>query len=535
MPPAATTPRRRTRRAPNLKFSQKLVLNQWVLGLFEVDTLEQLVGELKDERLEAYDENNVSLFYHSLTNRLFERGELSNEVLLGYDENIYRHTQRINARRPQAIRWKYFQYVSLLFTEIYLDRYFRDPDALLESLNAQVTKFNEDKEARDQVAHHEKKGSAKLAFWMATGSGRTLLMHINILQYRHYPGKHGRTRELNRTILLTPNEGLSKRHLWEFELSGIQAELFNKDGLSLFTGQSVEIIDMHKLGDESGDKVVAVESFDGNNLVLVDEGHRGAGAETWEAPKLEYRDLDPNDPNMVKEYRFLIEKSETEIRLRMNEIKEAVEKKLLKDFDFGKLQTFCFGQHLYQPLVYLNSDVIQVTPVELDEGERNFVLDLRKFHDREKAGFFADKELYLLRNRSKGRGIGFFEAGNFYPDFILWLVIGGKQFVSFVDPKGLRNLEGGIANPKIEFYNTIKKIEKPHLDSNIILNSFIVTPARYSDPGWWTGGLTKAEFEARHVFFQKEDPDTYIGKILARLVAPTGGRQALRGWCASCS
>ena len=165
----------------------------------------------------------------------------------------------------------------------------------------------------------------------------------------------------------------------------------------------------------------------------------------WEAPQLEYRDLDPNDPNFVKEYRFLIEKSETEIQLRMNEIKEEVEKKLLKDFDFGNLQAFWFGKHLYQPLLYLNSDVIEVTPVALNEGERNFVLDLRKFHDREKTGFFADKELYLLRNLSKGRGIGFFEAGNFYPDFILWLVIGGKQYVSFVDPKGLRNLEGGIA------------------------------------------------------------------------------------------
>jgi hypothetical protein len=33
---------------------------------------------------------------------------------------------------------------------------------------------------------------------------------------------------------------------------------------------------------------------------------------------------------MVKEYRFLIEQSETEIQLRLNEIKDAVEKKLLK-------------------------------------------------------------------------------------------------------------------------------------------------------------------------------------------------------------
>src|ERR1051325_9076245 len=244
MPPAATTPRRRTRRTPVLKFSQKLVLNQWVLGLFEVETLEQLVGDLKDERLEAYDENNISMLHHVLTTRLFQRGELSNEVLLGYDENIFRHTQRINAHQPRPIRWKYFQYVSLLFAEIYLDRYFRDPDALMNSLNAQVTRFNDGKEAHDQVAAYEKKDLAKLAFWMATGSGKTLLMHINILQYRHYLEKNGSTKELNRTILLTPNEGLSKQHLKEFELSGIQAELFDKDGLSLFTGQSVEIIDI---------------------------------------------------------------------------------------------------------------------------------------------------------------------------------------------------------------------------------------------------------------------------------------------------
>ncbi len=126
MPAAIITPSRRRTRTPTLKFSQKLVLNQWVLGLFEVDSLEKLVNELKDEHLETYDENNVSMFHHVLTGRLFERGELNNQVLLGYDENIFRHTQRLNAHRPRPIRWKYFQYLGLLFTEIYLDRYFGD-------------------------------------------------------------------------------------------------------------------------------------------------------------------------------------------------------------------------------------------------------------------------------------------------------------------------------------------------------------------------------------------------------------------------
>ena len=34
----------------------------------------------------------------------------------------------------------------------------------------------------------------------------------------------------------------------------------------------------------------------------------------------------------------------------------------------------------------------------------------------------------------RGRGVGPFEAGIFHPDFILWLVDGGKQTAVFVDP-----------------------------------------------------------------------------------------------------
>ena len=124
----------------------------------------------------------------------------------------------------------------------------------------------------------------KLAFWMATGSGKTLLMHANILQYQFYLDKHGRQRDLNRILLLTPNEGLSQQHKKEFDAAGIQAEMFQKDGGKLFAGKSVEIIEVTLLRDEAGDKTVAFDAFEGNNLVLVDEGHRGASggtAGTW--------------------------------------------------------------------------------------------------------------------------------------------------------------------------------------------------------------------------------------------------------------
>lgn len=52
--------------------------------------------------------------------------------------------------------------------------------------------------------------------------------------------------------------------------------MFDKNRSGVFKG-TIEIIDINKLGDEMGDKTVAVEAFEGKNLVLVDEGHRGTG------------------------------------------------------------------------------------------------------------------------------------------------------------------------------------------------------------------------------------------------------------------
>src|SRR6266496_110589 len=264
-----------------LRFNEKLVLNQWILSLFEVENFAKVSEDLKSTELEGYDENNVSLFHHQLTQRLFERGQLSNEILLAYDENIFRHTHRLNERRKDPIRWKYFQYLSLLFTEIYLDHFFTDRDRLLADLNRWVTAFNIEKPTSDQVSAYELDDLRKIALWSATGSGKTLLMHVNVLQYRFYLEKHRRLRDMNRIILLTPNEGLSHQHLKDFRESGLAAELFDPESGSLFAGQTIEIIDIHKLGEEKGEKRVAVESFEGNNLVLVDEGHRGASGEIW--------------------------------------------------------------------------------------------------------------------------------------------------------------------------------------------------------------------------------------------------------------
>jgi hypothetical protein len=268
----------RTTRAepgPPLRFDEKLVLLRWMLSLFDVNSFDKLADPLKPADLEGLDNDGVHRFLQQLK-LLWQYEAFPGDTLLGYDQNIVRHTLALNERRPTAARWKYFQWLSLLFTEVYLDRFFRDPDRLLGELNAFLAEFNAGKAERDRIPAYEASDLRKLAFWNATGSGKTLLMHVNILQYRHYLRLHGREDDLNRIILLTPNEGLSRQHLDEFHAAGMDAELFSKDGKSLYAGKSIEIIDVHKLREEMGEKTVAIDAFEGNNLVLVDEGHRGS-------------------------------------------------------------------------------------------------------------------------------------------------------------------------------------------------------------------------------------------------------------------
>ena len=278
-----------------LEFQKKLVLNQWLISLFVKGDFKELARTLNDERLESYnEEEGVSRFCLDIVNRLSASLKIPKEEIREFDENITKHTKSLNGKRRKGerIRWKYFQYLALLFMEIYLDRYFRNPSKLQEDLNNHVNLYNRSKalSIADQLTPFEESDLRRIAFFQATGSGKTLQMHINIKQYQHYLRKYKREHSINRIILLTPNAGLSQQHLEEFKKSDmLDALLFKKNGRKgIIVHQHIEIIDIHKLADKSGEKTVAVESFESNNLVLVDEGHRGTSGVKWLAMR---RDL----------------------------------------------------------------------------------------------------------------------------------------------------------------------------------------------------------------------------------------------------
>ena len=169
--------------------------------------------------------------------------------------------------------------------------------------------------------------------------------------------------------------------------------------------------------------------------------------------------------------------------------------------------------HLFTPLIsYIENDGLKIVPVALNPSEIQFVKDLKKFYD-ENSSYFDNKEMYLLRNQSKGKGVGFFEANNFYPDFVLWLIKDGKQFISFIDPKGIMKMS--LEHSKIQFFRTIKDIQQQMNDESIILNSFILSNTPYESLNLVNGYIPKEEYRNNNVIFQQEkDYIQYIFNLI---------------------
>ena len=187
-----------------------------------------------------------------------------------YDSNILEHSRRLRMTQERGRTWKPHQYLALLFTEHYLNRYFTDPEKLRADLNYG--------KRPSSPIFYEPEDLRTLAFQSATGSGKTLIMHAHILQYRHYLARAGG--RLNNVVLVTPNEQMSQQHEREMRESGLPARLFSKDASpDLFS--PVEIIDLNKLAEKQGVKRVAVSDFGDDNLVLVDEGHLGTSGNVW--------------------------------------------------------------------------------------------------------------------------------------------------------------------------------------------------------------------------------------------------------------
>ena len=262
-----------------VKLEERLVLLAWLNGLLGYKRNRDLLADMK-EVAEDFDASGRSFIYHHLVAR-GDKVKIPPVDLARYDDNIRDHLAAMNVHRPEPITLRYFQYLAALYTEIYLDYYFHRRAGMLMSLNAFVAERNRGRlPGEPQDSSFSEADLQKLAFWMATGSGKTLIMHLNYRQFLHY-----NDRPLDNILLITPNEGLTEQHLIELAASGIPAWRFdlNESGLGLGAKNTVRVIEITKLVEEKrgGGVSVPVEAFEGNNLIFVDEGHKGSGGEAW--------------------------------------------------------------------------------------------------------------------------------------------------------------------------------------------------------------------------------------------------------------
>ncbi len=295
--------KRAARQSPD--FHRQTVLFQWALAQLGVADLKEFKEryQVSPDSAEGLDERTgLHRFFETIAGALpivaGGRG-VGVDRLREYEEHILEHTQAINAARVRhnqpRIDWKYHQYLALLFTEMFLDRYFEDPAELRAEINAGIAEHNAkvdevdrvepfSLEPRDKDDGDPRRQLSRLAFWCATGSGKTLLMHVHVRQFRHYHAnahRSGRWPKLDQIILVTPNDGLSEQHATEFTHSGFDVVTVAQQGVEgLFSDharRAIKILSIHKLQEEHGKETVATEAFEGCNLILVDEGHRGAG------------------------------------------------------------------------------------------------------------------------------------------------------------------------------------------------------------------------------------------------------------------
>ena len=234
-------------------------------------------------------------------------------------------------------------------------------------------------------------------------------------------------------------------------------------------------------------------------------------------PRLELRELTADDDNLPQEdqYQLIVDGSEEQLIQDIRLMKKDLEKSKDELLKIGDLFACNFGRHLYQPLFHVRKGgKIVILPVALNESEYQFVTDLTNYCVANKKALAAEgKELFLLRNMSRGHGVGFFEAGNFYPDFILWLLAAGKQYITFLEPHGL--LHEGPASKKVLFHQKVKEVEQRLGDPVVVLNSFILSWTKHGTLDW---GLTRDQLKERHVLFMTENQDTYIAELFARLM-----------------
>ena len=235
----------------------------------------------------------------------------------------------------------------------------------------------------------------------------------------------------------------------------------------------------------------------------------------WESERIEVTTLDENDSNNVRHYELSTEVAQKQLSNDIHELRENIQEGYFHNLKLGVIMA---DAHAYQPLLYAAPDCkVTVQPVALDMNEKKVVEGLKEMAES-RDPCLQDRELYLIRNLSRGRGVSFFDDFSYYPDFIVWLKDKHCQHVIFLDPKGLGRY-GSRERKKVQLHSNIHEIEQRvrKTDPDLRLSAYIlsVTPAHQID-----GSIRAlAEWKEDGVYFLNERDclKKVVTNVLARI------------------
>ncbi len=220
----------------------------------------------------------------------------------------------------------------------------------------------------------------------------------------------------------------------------------------------------------------------------------------WEHDRIEVATLDKDDPNNIGEYLLSADATEDRLIEDINALKSNVRDGYFRDLKLGVIDR---QAHAYRPLLYADKECkVTIQPVALDGNEKTVV---EKLADLTGSGYpcLRGRELFLIRNLTRGRGVSFFDDFAYYPDFIVWLKDDDCQHVVFLDPKGLVRY-GPRARDKVRLHAEIKEIEHRvrQLDPKLRLHAYVLSVTPPGEIG--DVSRQKSEWEQDGVYFLQD-------------------------------
>ena len=221
----------------------------------------------------------------------------------------------------------------------------------------------------------------------------------------------------------------------------------------------------------------------------------------WEYGKIEVVTLDEDDPNNIKAYELSVDATET---LLIEDVRELASNVRAGDFHNLRVSVIVTQAHAYKPLLYARpGSKVAIQPVPLNKDERNVVEKLAALAEHRDPCLHG-KELFLIRNLTRGRGVSFFDDYAYYPDFIVWLKDETCQHVIFLDPKGLSRY-GLREQRKVSLHHEIKKTETQirTSDPDVRLHAYVLSvtpPALIEDEA----GRSRDDWKQQGVYFLEE-------------------------------